>query len=110
MDRRKVILHWDDIKLATLSRKRSKYLLQYTNKGLAKALDAGCPEFIHGCKEGVWDELPPIFLDFEISKSRTDLLEKLGIEKGDSKFDRLYKHAQKCDLFIKNGFWISAEE
>ena len=49
------------------------------------------------------------FKELEINPGREDIYQKLGILKGDSRFDKLYKKAMNSELFLKEGFWISVE-
>ena len=106
---KRIVLYFKDIPISTLSYEDETYVHQYNHANLEIAFHYGCHAFILGSREGKLDELPPIFHDFDISPQRTDLLNKLGIKKGDSPFEKLYKIASHSDSFSKDDFWIDVE-
>jgi len=109
MARRKITLYCDDIPISTLTEVSNRYLYEINHVNMNKAIETGCPTFILAEKEGLWDDFPPVFKELEITPGRVDIYQKLGIEKGDTRFDRLYKTALHCDSFFKKGFWICVE-
>ena len=109
MESRKIILYFEDIPIASLKEAGSQYLYEINYVNFKRAIETGCPTSIAASKEGIWDEFPPVFGEMEITPGRVDLYEKLGIEKGDSRFDKLYKKALKSELFLKDCFWVSFE-
>lgn len=109
MESRKIILYSDDIPIASLKESCNQYLYEINYDNLKKAILAGCPTSIVASKDGLWDDFPPVFKELEINPGREDIYQKLGILKGDSRFDKLYKKAMNSELFLKEGFWISVE-
>lgn len=107
MESRKIILYFEDIPIASLKEEGNQYLYKINYNNLKKAILVGCPTSIVATKDGVLDDFPPVFKELEITPGREDIYQKLGIEKGDSRFDKLYKKAMKSELFLKDGFWIS---
>ena len=110
MAKKKVKLYWRDLHLATLQQKGSHYLYRIDYKNVKKACRDGCHTSVIGHEDGVLDQLPPIFCEFEISRQRTDLKEKYGLEKGDSRFDILYKQALKNSFSVTTEFWLHADQ
>lgn len=109
MEPRKITLYCNDIPISTLAEVGIQYLYEINHVNLSKAIETGCPTSILASKEGLWDDFPPVFKDLETTPGRVDIYQKLGIEKGDNRFDRLYKKALNSDLFSKHGFWITVE-
>ena len=109
MESRKIILYFEDIPIASLKEKGNQYLYEINYDNLKKAIMTGCPTFIVGSKEGLYDDLPTVFKELETTPGRVDIYQKLGIVQGDSRFDKLYKKAMKSELFLKDCFWISVE-
>ena len=107
MGSRIIILYFEDIPIASLEEAGNQYLFRVNKANLKKAIMTGCPTSIAASKEGLWDDLPPVFKELEITPGREDIYQLLGIEKGDSRFDKLYKKALKSEPFVKDSFWIS---
>lgn len=110
MESKEIVLYWEDIPISTLSKIDGKYVHKINYINLKEALNRGCSETIVASNEGTWEELPPIFYEVETTPGREDVYNILGIEKGDNRFDKLYKKALKHELFNKNNFWIGAKE
>ena len=109
MNTQRIVLYCDDIAVSALSKEGDKYHYEINYENVKNACKNGCPTQLIGSEFGDVDEIPPIFYEFDISPHRKELREKLGIVKGDSRFDMLYKQAQKSELFSKRGFWIGVE-
>lgn len=101
-----IILYWENISLATLSKQEEKYNFNVNYYNIKKAISEGCPTIILGINSGLFEKIPSIFHEFDISSGRTDIFDKLNIKPTDSKFDILYKRAQNSNLFFKKSFWI----
>ena len=112
MENRVIILYNRDIAIAKLTEESDgKYSFIIDEEALKAAAEQGCPVELLGPKRGVRrDTIPPIFGEFQISNGRKELLNELGIVKGDGYFDRLYKRAVKSDEFPKRDFWIGIEK
>lgn len=112
MNAKIVYLNWFDVKIGRLTFAEDMYWYQIYEKNLELAKKMGCPIKIirnHSKNEKniIQRKIPAIFNEFEISNSRRDLYEKLGIIESDTEFEKLYKVAENSDKFMKNGFWIS---
>jgi hypothetical protein len=106
---KEITLYFEDIPLSTLSEVNNKYLHNVNTINVKKALERGCSETILASKSGIWEDIPPIFYELEITPSRTDIYDILGIKETDSRFDKLYKKALKSELFNKDNYWISVK-
>ena len=105
--KKKIVLYYDDIRLSELTETANGYEHIVNEKNVNKAVSKGCPPIIWvGTK--YYDSIPPCFYDLEFSPHRQDLREKYGIQREDSRFERLYKKALKSE-HKQDDFWISVK-
>lgn len=105
--KKRIVLYYDNIRLSELTETDRGYKHIVNEKNVKKAVSKGCPPVIR-TDAILYDTIPPCFYDLEFSPHRQDLREKYGIQRGDSRFERLYKKALKSEP-RSDDFWISAE-
>ena len=105
--KKKIVLYYDNIRLSELTQSGNGYKHIVNDRNVKKAISRGCLPII-GSGTRVYDDIPPCFYDLEYSPHRQDLREKYGVNRGDSRFERLYKKALLGEP-VSDDFWISVE-
>ena len=108
---KKIVLYYGDIRLSELTETNNGYMHRVNEKNIEKAIKEGCPPHIRAEKTKKYEinAIPPSFYDFEINPHRQDSRDHYGIQKGDSRFERLYKVALKGKP-NSDDFWICTEK
>lgn len=108
---KKIVLYYGDIRLSELTETNNGYKHSVNEKNVEKAIIEGCPPHIGAekTKEYEVNDIPPSFYDFEINPHRQDSRKYYEIQRGDSRFEKLYKVALKSGP-KSDDFWICIEE
>ena len=105
----KIYLYFQEYKLGSLEKCEDKFLWIPIADGIDKAKKEypfSMVPFYMDNKEKLYDKIPHYYADNNISNRRTDIIEKVGITKGDDLFTRLYKIStleyNGTEFYIKN--------
>ena len=105
----KIYLYFQEYKLGSLEKCEDKFLWIPIADGIDKAKKEypfSMDPFYMDNKEKLYDKIPYYYADNNISNSRTDIIEMVGITKEDDLFTRLYKIStleyNGTEFYIKN--------